>query len=52
MKKDRSLPNENIQSNNSSVKPLPSSSRNSRPQKPFLNIFPEDEIHKTIQKMI
>ena len=36
MKKDQSLPNKWVQSNNSSVKQLPDSYNNNRSQEPFL----------------
>ena len=54
MKKDQSLANKNVQSNNSSGKPFPDSYSNYRPKSPYQNSFAEvyqtEEFHKIIHK--
>ena len=54
MKKVQNLPNKNLQSNNSTGKPLRESYNNYRSQSRYRNIFPEDprteEIHNYFSK--
>ena len=56
MKKDQSLANKNVQSNNSSGKPIPDSYSNYRPKSPYQNAFAEvyqtEEFHKIIHKTV
>ena len=51
MKKDQNLPNKNIQSNNSSGKPLPNNSNYSRNQSPIILIIEVDHQNKEIHKI-